>query len=49
MTQVSKYQWPADKLGEAEMLILHTWRGKTGTPINHLLRQAITEVDKLIK
>ena len=45
---ISKYQWPADKISENEMAILHSWREKTQTPINHLLAQAIRELNKII-
>jgi hypothetical protein len=45
----SKYQWPADKLTDKEMAILYQWRQKTKTPINHLLRQAIEQLDRIIK
>ena len=45
---MNKYQWPADKLTDTEMTILYEWRRRTGTPINHLLRQAIDEVNKII-
>lgn len=44
----SKYQWPADKITEREMTILHKWRNLTGTPINHLLGQAVQELNKII-
>ena len=45
----NKYQWPADRLSEKEMAILHEWREKTDTPINHLLSQAVILMDKIIK
>ena len=44
----SKYQWPADRISENEMAILHSWREKTKTPINYLLAQAIQELNKII-
>jgi len=44
----SKYQWPADRISDNEMAILHMWREKTKTPINHLLAQAVKELDKII-
>lgn len=47
--RASKYQWPADKLTDKEMTILYQWRQKTKTPINHLLRQAIEQLDRIIK
>ena len=43
------YQWPADKISKEEMAILHSWRQKTGTPINYLLRQVVVEMEKIIK
>lgn len=43
-----KYQWPANKLTDQEMSILHSWRKRTGTPINHLLQQAIVEMNRII-
>jgi hypothetical protein len=43
------YQWPASQLTKREMAILYHWKKKTGTPISHLLRQAINEMDKIIK
>lgn len=46
--QMPKYQWPADKLTNKEMAILYGWRQKTSTPINHLLRQAIEELNRII-
>lgn len=45
----AKYQWPADKLRDEEMAILYNWRSKTKTPINHLLRQAIQELNQIIE
>lgn len=49
MNKDSKYQWPADRLTDDEMSILHCWREQTGTPINHLLKQAVVELNKVIK
>lgn len=49
MRTQDKYQWPANKLTEYEMSILHEWRSNTGTPINHLIKQAIIALDKIIK
>lgn len=45
----SKYQWPANQLTEKEMAILHRWRELTKTPINHLLKQAIEELNQIIE
>jgi len=45
----SKYQWPADKITNKEMSILHDWRKRTGTPINYLLCQAIQELQRITK
>ena len=45
----TKYRWPANKITDKEMAILCEWRKKTETPINLLLAQAVTELDKLIK
>lgn len=45
----STYQWPANKIGPADMAILYQWRKKTNTPINQLLVQAVQEVDKIIR
>lgn len=49
MNSDSKYQWPADRLTDNEMSILHRWREQTGTPINYLLQQTVLELDKIIK
>lgn len=35
------YQWPADRLTDREMTVLHTLRGQTGLPINALLKLAV--------
>jgi hypothetical protein len=42
------YQWPASSLTGKEMAILAGWREKTGTPISHLLKQSILEMDKIV-
>ena len=46
--EYTKYQWPANQITPSDMAILHKWREKTETPINHLLAQAIRELDKII-
>lgn len=46
--RISKYQWPATQLDTSDMAILHAWRSKTGTPIDHLLAQAVREMQKII-
>lgn len=43
------YQWPASALTGYEMAVLAEWRKKTGEPICQLLRQAVVEIDKIIK
>lgn len=47
--KVRGYQWPASSLTGKEMAILAGWREKTGTPISHLLKQSILEMDKRIR
>jgi hypothetical protein len=42
------YQWPADKLTTKEMAILHRLRQQTGTPINHLLREAVLKLKEFV-
>ena len=42
------YQWPASALTGKEMEILNDWRTRTGTPISHLLRQAILKCNSMI-
>jgi len=42
------YQWPASALTGHEMSILATWLEKTGTPISHLLRQAVVKCQEMI-
>jgi len=44
-----RYQWPASALTDKEMEILYQWRGKTGTPICELLREAVEICDILIR
>jgi len=49
LKKMDKYQWPANKLTNQEMAVLHKWREKTGTPINRLLQQAVIVMDKIIQ
>ena len=42
------YQWPADKLSQEEMAVLYRWCQQTKTPINHLLQQAVVELERII-
>ena len=43
------YQWPASALTVNEMAILSEWKERTGTPITQLIKQAIVEMDKIIR
>jgi len=44
-----RYQWPADKLSPEDMAVLYHLRAATGTPINHLLREAIYKLEAALK
>lgn len=46
--QKKGYQWPASCLTDNEMAILHWWRTETGTPISHLLKQAVVQCQEII-